>query len=558
MIKENKRIIFNGNNYSAEWEKEAGKRGLLNLKNTRRRAAAARHEGSRRPVREVQGSERARAARALRDHARAVQQDREHRRPADGADGEPLHPAGGVRVSAAGRGAASRRSKSAGAKSVEGKKSLDKLTKLVDKFKAQADKLEKSLEHESHVGGEARQALPRRRDSEHGGAARTRRRARESSCRTNCGRSPPTARCCSSSKRLEAGGSGIGGAADHRRALFLYRLARPRSSQEPVTTFPDTLMAKRKTRDGHRSSTTSTTRDGGRRGRGQGPATAAVAAPRSGAVALPELRALGHHGARAAGRPRRLEAGPAPHPLHDVAAEPDGRRQAPQVREGRRRRDGQLSPARRRRAVRDARPHGAVVLAALPARGRLGQLRIARRRQRRRDAVHRVPPRAHQRRDADRDRAGRRSTSGRTTTARRPSRSSCRRASRISSSTARRASPSAWRPTSRRTTSARCARRSSSCSTTKTSATRSCAGTSKGPTSPPAARFSTPPEELKAIYRTGSGSIRLRGTWDIGPETRSTKTIYIDSIPYTVNKSQLVERIAEVVHQPEAAASCST
>jgi glutamine synthetase len=34
MIKEHKRIIFNGNNYSAEWEKEAKKRGLLNLRNT--------------------------------------------------------------------------------------------------------------------------------------------------------------------------------------------------------------------------------------------------------------------------------------------------------------------------------------------------------------------------------------------------------------------------------------------------------------------------------------------------------------------------------------------
>ena len=34
IIKEHKRIIFNGNNYSAEWEKEAGKRKLLNLKNT--------------------------------------------------------------------------------------------------------------------------------------------------------------------------------------------------------------------------------------------------------------------------------------------------------------------------------------------------------------------------------------------------------------------------------------------------------------------------------------------------------------------------------------------
>jgi glutamine synthetase len=34
IVKENKRIVFNGNNYSKEWEEEAGKRGLLNLKNS--------------------------------------------------------------------------------------------------------------------------------------------------------------------------------------------------------------------------------------------------------------------------------------------------------------------------------------------------------------------------------------------------------------------------------------------------------------------------------------------------------------------------------------------
>jgi glutamine synthetase len=34
IVKENKRIIFNGNGYSDEWRKEAGKRGLLNLTNT--------------------------------------------------------------------------------------------------------------------------------------------------------------------------------------------------------------------------------------------------------------------------------------------------------------------------------------------------------------------------------------------------------------------------------------------------------------------------------------------------------------------------------------------
>ena len=69
----------------------------------------------------------------------------------------------------------------------------------------------------------------------------------------------------------------------------------------------------------------------------------------------------------------------------------------------------------------------------------------------------------------------------------------------------------------------------------------------KGPDFPTGGQILNSQEELKEIYKTGSGSIRLRGTWDIGPETRSTKTIYIDSIPYTVNKSQLVERIADVV-----------
>src|SRR5688500_5289556 len=34
IIKEHKRIVFNGNNYAASWEKEAAKRKLLNLKNT--------------------------------------------------------------------------------------------------------------------------------------------------------------------------------------------------------------------------------------------------------------------------------------------------------------------------------------------------------------------------------------------------------------------------------------------------------------------------------------------------------------------------------------------
>jgi DNA gyrase subunit A len=69
----------------------------------------------------------------------------------------------------------------------------------------------------------------------------------------------------------------------------------------------------------------------------------------------------------------------------------------------------------------------------------------------------------------------------------------------------------------------------------------------KGPDFPTGGQILNAPEELKDIYKTGAGSIRLRGTWDIGPDTRSTKTVYVDSVPYTVNKAQLVERIAEVV-----------
>ena len=68
----------------------------------------------------------------------------------------------------------------------------------------------------------------------------------------------------------------------------------------------------------------------------------------------------------------------------------------------------------------------------------------------------------------------------------------------------------------------------------------------KGPDFPTGGEMLNSAEELKEIYKTGSGAIRLRGTWDIGPETRSTKTIYIESIPYTVSKSVLVERIGEI------------
>ena len=94
LIKENKRIIFNGNDYSDEWRKEAAKRGLLNHANTvdalPELVEARRHED----LRDVQGAERPRAARALRGRGRDLREDGERRGAADGADGQPLHPAG--------------------------------------------------------------------------------------------------------------------------------------------------------------------------------------------------------------------------------------------------------------------------------------------------------------------------------------------------------------------------------------------------------------------------------------------------------------------------------
>jgi DNA gyrase subunit A len=68
----------------------------------------------------------------------------------------------------------------------------------------------------------------------------------------------------------------------------------------------------------------------------------------------------------------------------------------------------------------------------------------------------------------------------------------------------------------------------------------------KGPDFPTGGQILNSPDELKEIYKTGSGAIRLRATWEEGPSTRSSKTIYVTSVPYTVNKATLVERIADV------------
>ncbi|MCB9546856.1 MAG: DNA topoisomerase IV subunit A [Myxococcales bacterium] len=54
------------------------------------------------------------------------------------------------------------------------------------------------------------------------------------------------------------------------------------------------------------------------------------------------------------------------------------------------------------------------------------------------------------------------------------------------------------------------------------------------------------PEELEALYETGQGPVKLRGTY-VEETINRKRCIVIDSIPYGLNKSTLVEKIAQLV-----------
>ncbi len=69
----------------------------------------------------------------------------------------------------------------------------------------------------------------------------------------------------------------------------------------------------------------------------------------------------------------------------------------------------------------------------------------------------------------------------------------------------------------------------------------------RGPDFPTGAQVLNTTEELREIYKTGQGAIKMRATWEKGPPTRSAQPIFITSIPYGVNKSELVEAIAQIV-----------
>ena len=146
IAKEHKRIIFNGNNYSKEWEKEAARRGLLNLKNT----VDALPEMLKPAVTKVMEKHKVLNAREI--HARYdVYLE---------AYNKTINIEGQLMVLIANRyilPAAIEYQKqvaqsvsavrSAGGTSVQGKKLLAKYIKLVDRLKVQTDALDTLLAH---------------------------------------------------------------------------------------------------------------------------------------------------------------------------------------------------------------------------------------------------------------------------------------------------------------------------------------------------------------------------------------------------------------------------
>ena len=160
IIREHKRIIFNGNGYSAEWEKEANKRKLLNLKNT------------------VDALPQLVTKESLQlfDKYKILNERELHARYEIFLENynKTVNVEGNLMVLMANRyilpsafeyqkqiGQSVAAVRAGGASSVQGKKLLVLYTKLVDKFKAQTDVLEGIL---AHAGGSSEKHAKYMRD----------------------------------------------------------------------------------------------------------------------------------------------------------------------------------------------------------------------------------------------------------------------------------------------------------------------------------------------------------------------------------------------------------
>src|SRR5437763_5881205 len=64
----------------------------------------------------------------------------------------------------------------------------------------------------------------------------------------------------------------------------------------------------------------------------------------------------------------------------------------------------------------------------------------------------------------------------------------------------------------------------------------------KGPDFPTGGQILNSKSELRQIYETGQGSVRVRGEWKLEELARGGRLVVVTSIPYAVNKSNLVAK----------------
>jgi glutamine synthetase len=153
LIKENKRIIFNGNNYSEEWQKEAGRRGLLNL----RTSVDAYGEFLKPEV--VKAFEKYGVLNEREMHARYEIALEQYNKTIN-VEGQLMVlmanryilPAAFRYQSEVAQSVAA--VKAAGGAAKETKKALDELVKLIDQAKSRTNALQHLLEHEGNGAAE--------------------------------------------------------------------------------------------------------------------------------------------------------------------------------------------------------------------------------------------------------------------------------------------------------------------------------------------------------------------------------------------------------------------
>jgi DNA gyrase subunit A len=69
----------------------------------------------------------------------------------------------------------------------------------------------------------------------------------------------------------------------------------------------------------------------------------------------------------------------------------------------------------------------------------------------------------------------------------------------------------------------------------------------KGPDFPTGGLLLGGKRELRAIYETGQGTLKLRAEWGVEEGSRGAQTIVVTSIPYAQEKAALVSKIADVI-----------